>query len=279
MPDFGKIGMKTEKGHMHAFRRAWLLVSGLRCGFWCGLLVFLPLLGACVHRESCPRVPARDIVQEIQAQSPDSRLDVFVTDEWLLVNGAPVGKIRKGRFTDASDRNLYPPLFDALHQEFSRRGSDPYTEIVVYVHDRLPSALVELVRSTAIRTRLAPVLLIPMSFVRRTCDQASTVSPASPVSADASGLLVRQERDRILVNGTVVVQLEDGRMPPAELDSDGILCPKLLQALTGALSRLPEGVEPVLHLTLEADPDVTKYILVTAGKAGIVRFKTLRVIE
>lgn len=245
--------------------------------FWicAGMLAAL----ACSRKDACPRVPVRDIVHGIQANSPDSRLDVFVTDEWLLVNGAPVARIRKGRFTDASERDVYPPLSDALHQEFSRRGADPYSEIIVYVHDRLPSDLVRLVHNTAIGTHLAPVVMVPMSFFRRVCDKSAPPAPASPAPAEVPGLLVRQEKDRILVNGTVVIQLENGSIPATQLDADGILCPRLLQALKESLPRLPAGSEPVLHLTLEADPEVTKYILVTAGKAGIVRFKTLRVIE
>lgn len=216
-------------------------------------------------------------MNDILSQSPDSRLDVFVTDEWLFVNGAPVAKIREGRFTDASNRAVYPPLSDALYQEFSRRGSSPYTEIVVYVHDRLPSALIELVRATATETQLAPVVMVPISFFRRTCEQNAISHPTTPVATKMQGLLVRQEKDRILVNGIVVIQLENGTMPASELDENGILCPKLLHAITAALQSAKGA--PVLHLTMDADPEVTKYILVSAGKAGIVRFKTLRVIE
>lgn len=245
---------------------------------FCFFSLTVLLWANCSRQNVCPRVPLKEIMNDILSQSPDSRLDVFVTDEWLFVNGAPVAKIHKGRFTDASNRDVYPPLSDALYQEFSRRGSSPYTEIVVYVHDRLPSALVELVRATATETHLAPVVMVPISFFRRTCEQ-NAISPHTtpPVATEMQGLLVRQEKDRILVNGIVVIQLENGTMPTSELDENGILCPKLVQAITAALQSAKGA--PVLHLTMDADPEVTKYILVSAGKAGIVRFKTLRVIE
>ncbi len=247
-----------------------------------GLLFFLlalPTLAGCHQRPACPRVPTRELVREIQAKSPDNRLDIFVTDTLLLVNGAPVGKIEDGRFTDASDRAVYPPLLESIYQEFSRRGSDPYTEILVHIHEKHPRALVNLVYQTAASTHLAPVILLPVNFVRTTCDKRPDQPTTAVSPAPVDGLLVRQEKDRILVNGEIILTLAEGRMPEGSLDSDGIICPPLLQALSSRLSRLPQDRVPVLHLTLEADPEITKYILVTAGKAGITRFKTVRVIE
>ena len=246
------------------------------------VLILLLAAAGCTRPDACPRVPARQLVRDIQAQSPDSRLDVFVTDTVLLVNGAPVGKIEKGRFTDASDRAVYPPLLESIYQEFSRRGSDPYTEILVHIHEKHPRSLVNLVYQTAASTHLAPVILIPVNFVRTTCElREESQKPQPPVATPhGEGLLVRQEKDRILVNGEVVLTLEDGRMPAGSLDSDGIICPPLLKALVERLAA-PSGASlvPVLHLTLEADPEITKYILVTAGRAGVNRFKTVRVIE
>jgi hypothetical protein len=247
------------------------------------VLLFALAATGCTRRDPCPRVPARQLVREIQAQSPDNRLDIFVTDTVLLVNGAPVGKIEQGRFTDASDRAVYPPLLDSIYQEFSRRGSDPYTEILVYIHEKHPRALVNLVYQTAASTHLAPVILMPVNFVRTTCErgeESKKTGPALPTTP-TDGLLVRQEKDRILVNGQVVLTLEDGRMPAGSLDSDGIICPPLLKAIVDRLaaSKGRDPVVPVLHLTLEADPEITKYILVTAGRAGVNRFKTVRVIE
>ena len=234
----------------------------------------------CTRHDACPRIPTQQMVREILADSPDNRLDIFVTDTVLLVNGAPVGKIRDGRFTDASDRAVYPPLLESIYQEFSRRGSDPYTEILIHMHEKHPRALIELVHQTAARTQLAPVILLPMNFIRTKCDHRTVASPTSPATtAIEGGLLVRQEKDRILVDGQVILTFADGKMPPAALDADGIICPALLKALADRLARLPADAVPVLHLTLEADPEITKYILVTAGLAGISRFKTVRVIE
>ncbi len=243
-------------------------------------VLLLSVIFGCTTRNACPRIPAQQLVREILADSPDSRLDVFVTDTVLLVNGAPVGKIRDGRFTDASDRAVYPPLLESIYQEFSRRGSDPYTEILIHVHEKHPKALIDLVYQTAARTQLAPVILLPVNFIRTRCDSPKSGAPSSnPPAAIDRGLLVRQEKDRILVNGQVVLKLEDGLMPASSLDPDGIICPALLKALVDRLAQLPKDAEPVLHLTLEADPEITKYILVTAGKAGVSRFKTVRVIE
>ena len=242
-------------------------------------LIALPAVSGCHSRPACPRVPTRDLVREIQAGSPENRLDIFVTDTLLLVNGAPVGKIEDGRFTDASDRAVYPPLLESIYQEFSRRGSDPYTEILVHIHEKHPRALVNLVYQTAASTHLAPVILMPVNFVRTTCDKRPDRPDTAAAPAPDDGLLVRQEKDRILVNGEVVLTLVEGKMPESSLDSDGIICPPLLLALSSRLNRLPKDQVPVLHLTLEADPEITKYILVTAGKAGITRFKTVRVIE
>jgi hypothetical protein len=234
----------------------------------------------CARPNACPRIPNQQLVREILADSPDSRLDIFVTDSLLLVNGAPVGKIRDGRFTDASDRAVYPPLLESIYQEFSRRGSDPYTEILIHVHEKHPRTLIDLVYRTAARTQLAPVILLPVNFIRTKCDARPNAASATSIPTNhEGGLLVRQEKDRILVNGATVLTLEDGRIPASDLDADGILCLPLHKVLAEALARVPGDTVPVLHLTLEADPEITKYILVTAGKAGISRFKTVRVIE
>lgn len=247
------------------------------------VLILLLAATGCTRRDACPRIPARQLVRDILAQSPDNRLDIFVTDSVLLVNGAPVGRIEKGRFTDASDRAVYPPLLESIYQEFSRRGSDPYTEILVHIHEKHPRELVNLVYQTAASTHLAPVVLMPVNFVRTTCEvREESQKPPTPVkTTPEEGLLVRQEKDRILVNGQVVLTLEGGRMPAGSLDSDGIICPPLLKAFAERLaaSQGQDPVVPVLHLTLEADPEITKYILVTAGRAGVNRFKTVRVIE
>ncbi|PKN46622.1 MAG: hypothetical protein CVU59_05520 [Deltaproteobacteria bacterium HGW-Deltaproteobacteria-17] len=252
---------------MRCMRRSLILFSFL-----------LMVAAGCTRHDACPRIPLQQQVREILAESPDNRLDIFVTDTVLLVNGAPVGKIRGGRFTDASDRAVYPPLLESIYQEFSRRGSDPYTEMLIYIHEKHPRTLIDLVYRTAARTQLAPVILVPVNFIRTRCDKPKQAEPkvaAGPVS----GLLVRQEKDRILVNGQAVLTLENGAMPAGALDADGIICPALLKVLADHLATLPRDAVPVLHLTLEADPEITKYILVTAGKAGISRFKTVRVIE
>ncbi|PKN26290.1 MAG: hypothetical protein CVU65_06135 [Deltaproteobacteria bacterium HGW-Deltaproteobacteria-22] len=246
-------------------------------------LILFPLLlqvaAGCTRHDACPRIPTQQLVREILADSPDSRLDIFVTDTVLLVNGAPVGKIRGGRFTDASDRAVYPPLLESIYQEFSRRGSDPYTEMLIYIHEKQPRALIDLVYRTAARTQLAPVILVPVNFIRTRCDKSKPAGPPPVATSQGEGLLVRQEKDRILVNGQAVLTLENGSIPPGALDADGIICPALLKVLAEHLATLPKDAIPVLHLTLEADPEITKYILVTAGKAGISRFKTVRVIE
>lgn len=245
-------------------------------------IILFPLLllvaAGCTRHVACPRIPTQQVVREILADSPDSRLDIFVTDTVLLVNGAPVGKIRGGRFTDASDRAVYPPLLESIYQEFSRRGSDPYTEMLIYIHEKHPRALIDLVYRTVARTQLAPVIMVPVNFIRTGCDKPKQAGPQIAASHE-DGLLVRQEKDRILVNGQAVLMLENGSIPAGALDADGIICPALLKVLTEHLATLPKDAIPVLHLTLEADPEITKYILVTAGKAGIYRFKTVRVIE
>ncbi len=251
------------------------------------MLIYRPILPVilvflffhCRRQDPCPTVPSREIVRDIASTSPDSRLDIFVTESILLVNGAPVGQIRNGQFTDASVRSIYPPLLESVYQEFTRRGSNPYTEILIYMHEEHPKELVDLVHRTVLQTQLAPVILMPMNFTRTRCNyEAEKAAEVTPAKLEGT-LLVRQEKDRILVDGETVLELEKGQIPQDSLDRDRIICIPLLERLEKILPSLPRDAVPVLHLTLEADPEVTKYILVTAGKAGIMRFKTVRVIE
>ncbi|MBU1240208.1 hypothetical protein KJ865_10915, partial [Myxococcota bacterium] len=101
---------------------------------------------------------------------------------------------------------------------------------------------------------------------------------ARQVTSLKNNILIRQERGQILVDGQTIVTLEEGKLSKTMLGENGIVITALLKVLRTKLAKLPKTVTPVLHITFDADLGVTRYILITAGKAGIFKVKTVRVL-
>ncbi|MBU1537347.1 hypothetical protein KKF84_18675 [Myxococcota bacterium] len=245
------------------------------------VIIFLTVSGlfGCTQKVKCPVVKEGRIVRDILNDSPDYRLNIFVTPTLLIINGANVGKIKGGRLSDQSEDEVYTPLLEAIYSEFKNKGDDPYREILIHAHEKQPRALLRLLQHTALSTHLAPVILVPVDFGVTTC---SYVKPgqtkARQVTSLKNNILIRQERGQILVDGQTIVTLEEGKLSKTMLGENGIVITALLKVLRTKLAKLPKTVTPVLHITFDADLGVTRYILITAGKAGIFKVKTVRVL-
>jgi len=236
-------------------------------------------LTSCRTKVRCPVVAPERIVRDILGDSPEYRLNIFVTPDLLLIRGARVGKIVKGRLTDYKGDEVYSPLLEAIYTEFKNKGDDPYREIIIHAHEKQSRTLLKLIQHTALSTHLAPVILMPVDFSTTTCAYVKPGKGRVAVTTSIKdNILIRQEKGRILVDGVVVVTLEEGKLSKASLGKHGIVVTALLESLRARLARMPKAVTPVLHITYDADLDVTRYILITAGKAGIYKLKTVRVL-
>ncbi|MBU1240075.1 hypothetical protein KJ865_10240, partial [Myxococcota bacterium] len=98
------------------------------------VIIFLTVSGlfGCTQKVKCPVVKEGRIVRDILNDSPDYRLNIFVTPTLLIINGANVGKIKGGRLSDQSEDEVYTPLLEAIYSEFKNKGDDPYREILIH---------------------------------------------------------------------------------------------------------------------------------------------------
>lgn len=245
-------------------------------------LALLGLLPQCNRRTTCPPILAERLVREIQEASPDHRLNIFATPGLLLINGAKIAKITGGKLSAQGDEEIYTPLLEAIYNEFKQRGEDPYREIFIHAHEKLPRSLLRRIQTTALSTHLAPVILLPIDFAVTRCTYQKRRTVATKRLTIPNNILIRQERDQILVDGEVVVSLSEGRLPPQSLGKGGIVIAPLLKSLKSRLKalqqRTPHPITPVLHITYDANLKITSYILITAGKVGIFKLKTVRVL-
>ncbi len=247
------------------------------------LLPFLVFSAVSCSRSSvparrCRTLPIQHTTKDLLNVSPDHRLNVFLTPDILMVNGAPVGRLENGRFTDYQGGQLYAPLMEAIIEEFGRHKLDPYMEIMVYVDKRIPPSLAKLVVQTAERASLASVFVLPYDFSPSSC---SYVKPKPSdrhrrVMKIPGTVLVRLDKDAIYVDGKAVVRFKYGLVPPQ--DMDGMIIVPLFKKLVEAKKRLSQDAVPVFHVSVDSDPKVVKMILFTAGKAGFGVMRTFRVL-
>ncbi|MGM0597735.1 MAG: hypothetical protein ACQES9_11935 [Myxococcota bacterium] len=234
--------------------------------------------GGC-QQKKCKTIKPDKLVREIHAEKPENRLNIYVLPNFILINTIPVGKIKEGKLTDHSDSLVYQPLLEAIYDQFKIRGDDPYFYIYIYVHEKLPKSLIQLIQKTAVKTNLAPVILIPYDFTKNSCDPKQQKEQKTPqIKKHQDTILIRQEKSRILVGGKEVIKLENNRIPDKYLDKNGMVIIPLLKKISARMKKINKNKTPVLHITFDAKTDVTKYILITAGKAGIYKFKTIRVL-
>ena len=247
--------------------------------------VFLPVIAltvSCTRSSTSPRrchtLPVQLVTRDLMEVSPEHRLNVFLTPTMLMVNGAPVGKVRNGTLPDHDGGRLYAPLLEAIVEEFGRHRLDPYMEIVVYVDRHIPSSLAKLVVTTAEKASLAPVFVLPYDFRPSSC---SYVKPRPTpkrrrVDRIPGTVLVRLDRDAIYVDGKLVVRFRYGLIPPE--DMDGMIIIPLYKRLLEAKRHLSKDAVPVFHVSVDSDPKVVKMVLFTAGKAGFGVMRTFQVL-
>jgi hypothetical protein len=243
-------------------------------------IIFSLLLACCTPVKKCPTVKSQRIVKDLLKNSPEYQLNLVITPNLLLINGAKIAKIKNGRFTDQNEDETYAPLMEAIYNEFKVKGDDPYREIIIYASDKADNKLIMLVQKTALHTHMAPTILIPVDFNTTTCNynKPKKTTVAGKILKIPSNILIRQEKNKIFVDGKVVVIFENGKIPANLLNKEQIVIVPLLKCLKNGLAKLNKNVTPVLHITFDANLKMTKYILITAGKAGIYKLKTIRVL-
>ncbi|MBN2724568.1 MAG: hypothetical protein JXR95_10905 [Deltaproteobacteria bacterium] len=232
----------------------------------------------CARPTKCTLVSYSKIEKDIISASPDSYLNIILSPAYLTVNGARVGEIRNGKLKDQTDNESYNPLMEAVYDYFRRRGDEPYTRIILYLHKNHKPELVNLIFRTVSRTYLAPVVMMPYNFSVTDCKYKPPQMEMNPktVYKLPGRLLIRQEKSRILVDGHVITELTDGKIPVGDFGKEGLLINPLLEVLKKNIFK--KNIVPVLYITFDADMKVTRHILITAGKAGIYKLRTYRVL-
>lgn len=247
--------------------------------FYSKFLLFASLLifFSCTKPKKCTQISEIKITSDIYKIRTDSQLVVVAGKSLISINGAKVGKIENGRFTDQTDEESYNPLMEALYDFFRRRGDEPYGSIIIYVYEKHSKSLVKLIQKTAMRTYLAPVIMIPFNFDVTDCNYVlpKNQSETKKIVRIPGALLIRQEKDRILVDGNTIITLVEGKIPVIEFDSGGLILDKLLKIIQ---EKNTGKITPILHITFDANMIVTRHILLTAGKAGIYKIRTFRVL-